>query len=83
MTERNVYKRPDITNGWWQHYKGPIYEVYGLSQREDTGAWEVLYRNPRSGECFHRPASEWRTPMAHGRARFSNVDMKIGEQNAN
>lgn len=79
MTERKVYPRPDIPNGWWQHYKGPVYEVYGLSQREDTGAWEVLYRNPRSGECFHQPADRWLEEMNTKAPRFRNVRLDRGE----
>lgn len=54
-----MFPRPDVVNGLWVHYKGPTYEVYGLSQAEDTGVWYVLYRNPRSGECFHQPATRF------------------------
>lgn len=61
MSERAVLPRPaDIHNGMYRHYKGQTYEVYGISQNEATGVWCVLYRNPRSGEPFHRPAEEFR-----------------------
>jgi hypothetical protein len=60
MPERQVHRTPtDIPNGMYRHYRGGIYEVYGLSQDEATGEWCVLYRNARSGLPFHRPAAEW------------------------
>jgi hypothetical protein len=70
--ERKVYPRPVIPNGRYQHYKGGFYDVYGLSQQEATGIWDVLYRNPYSGECFHRPASEW-PELVNGAPRFKLV----------
>lgn len=57
--KRLAYPRPALRNGIYLHYKGGTYEVYGLSQQESTGIWDVLYRNPRSGEPFHRPHLEW------------------------
>lgn len=58
--ERRVFPRPSVANGFWQHHKtGGIYDVYGMSQDEATGAWYVLYRNPHSGAPWHRPVEEF------------------------
>lgn len=56
---RKVYPRPTITFGMYRHHKGGFYEAYGVSRDEASGVWFVLYRNPTSGEPFHRPYSEW------------------------
>lgn len=75
--ERQVCPTPtNIGNGLYRHYKGGVYEVYGLSQAEATGEWCVLYRNPQSGLPFHRPVSEWYEDMG-GVRRFAPVQPQV------
>lgn len=71
--KRAIYPRPNISNGSYQHYKGGTYDVFGLSRAEDTGVWHVLYRNTRTGDCFHRRACEWTDMMPGGVLRFRLV----------
>lgn len=68
--QRRIYPRPDIQNGMYAHYKtGNTYDVFGLARQESTGEWMVLYRNPRTGDCFARPATEWHEDV-NGVPRF-------------
>lgn len=72
-TQRRIYPRPDIPNGMYAHYKtGNVYDVFGVARHEATGEWMVLYRNPRTGDCFTRPASEWYEDV-NGVKRFQQV----------
>jgi hypothetical protein len=75
MTERKVYPYTDIQKGMWRHYKGGVYDVFALSRDESTGVWCVVYRNLQTGDCFHRPAAEWRTVVnaSTGLERFQKV----------
>lgn len=76
VPERKVYPRPNLHNGFYTHYKGGTYEVYGVSMRESTGEWEVLYRNPSSGLTFHRPFSEFFADVG-GKPRFSYIGSTV------
>jgi hypothetical protein len=67
MKSRDVKPRPiNVRRGLYKHYKGAIYEVHGLSVRESTGEWEVLYRSVKTGIPFHRPVGEWFEQVAGG-----------------
>lgn len=77
---REVLPRPTITIGFYRHYKGGNYDVYGLSQRESTGEWEVLYRNAVSHLCFHRPATEFFEVVDYkGTVRFTLIGSALGK----
>lgn len=73
MNNRSVHPFTPVQNGFWRHYKGGVYEVYGMSQDEATGAWYVLYRNPHSGAPWHRPVSEFTERFV-----YLGADHKLG-----
>ncbi len=35
---------PELRKGFYQHYKGPYYEVLDLVRHSETDTWHVLYR---------------------------------------
>lgn len=35
---------PELRKGFYQHYKGPYYEVLDLVRHSESEAWHVLYR---------------------------------------
>ncbi len=36
--------QPDLRKGFYQHYKGPYYEVLDLVRHSESEEWLVLYR---------------------------------------
>lgn len=36
--------KPELTKGFYRHYKGSMYEVIDLVQHSETEEWLVLYR---------------------------------------
>lgn len=42
-----------VEPGIYQHYKGPRYEVFGLSRHSETEEYLVVYR-PLYGEAYER-----------------------------
>lgn len=40
---------PTLQSGYYQHYKGPYYQVVELARHSETDEWLVLYR-PMYGE---------------------------------
>lgn len=35
--------KPDIRLGYYKHFKGEIYQVFGVVQDSETLLWQVLY----------------------------------------
>ena len=50
---------PAIECGFYEHYKGGLYKVLGVSRHSETLDALVVYRSEESGEIWVRPAEMW------------------------
>src|SRR3954470_21611871 len=71
-SERETWLSPDWArvvdpfelNGRWQHYKGPLYEVFGRAETA-AGATLVVYTSS-DGRVWLRPAEMWQEDVTVG-----------------
>lgn len=50
-------EHPTIKPGYYQHYKGPYYQVLELARHSETEEWLVIYRP------MYDEASLWARPL--------------------
>jgi len=50
--------------GTYRHYKGSLYQVFGMAQHSETDEWMVVYQALYGNEGFWiRPLSVWLNPV--------------------
>ncbi len=54
----NSNTKPTVAPGYYQHYKGPYYQVIDLAKHSESGDWLVIYRALYAEQgLWARPAS--------------------------
>jgi hypothetical protein len=69
--EPNFMKKYPTRGETWQHYKGGLYTIVGLS-RDDHGKLSVIYCNHRSvkARLFDQPIGRFLQEVEHDKPRF-------------
>jgi len=66
-----------IKQGYYEHYKGGIYQVINVAKHSETLDEMVVYRDVK-GQMWVRPASMW-GEMVDGKPRFRLLEKRDGQ----
>lgn len=66
-----------MEKGYYQHYKGGIYQVINTAQHTETMEEMVVYKDAK-GQIWVRPSSMWSENVS-GKPRFQLLRKRDGE----
>ncbi len=79
MTVERVMPENAPQPGTYQHYKGPMYQVFGMARHSETDEWMVVYQALYGDYGFWlRPLTVWLEPLAkqhEAKKRFTLVEL--------
>lgn len=66
-----------MKKGYYEHYKGGIYQVIDIAQHSETLEELVVYRDAK-GKIWVRPLSMW-SELVDGKPRFQVLEKRDGQ----